>query len=237
MAAKTDKATRRSREAEAEQRKTRVMAVDDHPIVRQGLRELVNGEPDMCVVAEAADAREAMAAAKEHRPELAVIDLTLKDMGGLELIKQLQAVQPELKVIVMSMHDEKLYAERALRAGAKGYLMKQEGTDKLIDGIRTVVRGGIFVSDKMASRMLGRYLGGKPELDARSPIERLSDREIEVFEMLGRGVGTRDIADKLCVSVKTVESHREHIKQKLKLASANELVQHATQWVLSEGSA
>lgn len=216
-------------------RTIRVIIVDDHPIVRRGLVQMIQQEPDLIVCAEAEGANVAFTAIKQHLPDVAIVDLTLKDIGGLELIKQLQNTFPDLPVLVLSMHDETLYAERALRAGAKGYIMKQEGADKLITAIRTVLGGDIFLSDKMASRLLGRLVGGRGG-DTGSTLDRLSDRELEVFELIGRGLGTRNIAERLCVSIKTIESHREHIKQKLQLKNATELVQHATQWVMKEGA-
>jgi len=228
-------ASRRNSKPAASDKKINVLIVDDHPIVRRGLVELLNQEPDLKVCAEAEDARQALTAVKQHTPDLAVVDLTLKDIGGLELIKQLKHTHPELPVLVLSMHDETLYAERALRAGARGYSMKQEGPDKLAGAIRTVLRGEVFVSERMSSRLLGKLVGGRADV-ADSPLQRLSDRELEVFELLGRGLGTRQIAERLCVSVKTIESHREHIKDKLNLTNATELVQHATQWVMHEGS-
>lgn len=216
-------------------RQANIMIVDDHPIVRHGLVQLINQEPDLDVVAEAENARSAMTAVKEHQPDLVVVDLTLKDIGGMELIKQLRSNYEELPILVLSMHDENLYAERVLRAGAGGYVMKETASEKLVEAIRTVLRGEIYLSEKMASRVLGRMVGHRAATLDRSPIETLSDRELEVFEWIGRGLGTRQIAERLCVSVKTVESHREHIKEKLKLGSAPELVQHATRWVMQEG--
>ncbi len=212
----------------------RILIVDDHPIVRKGLVGMINQEDGLKVVAEAEDYHQALDAMKANQLDLAIVDLTLQDVGGLDLIKQAVALHPTLPILVLSMHDESLYAQRALRAGAKGYIMKQEGAEKLITAIRTVCRGEVYVSEKMASRILGKLVGGQPA-GAGTPLEQLSDRELEVFGLLGRGMGTRDIADKLCVSVKTIESHREHIKEKLKLKNANELVQHATQWVIQEG--
>ncbi len=212
----------------------RIVIVDDHPIVRRGLIGMINQEPDLKVIAEAENFHQALDAIKADVPDLAVVDLTLEGISGLELIKQLKVMWPQLPVLVLSMHDEMLYAERVLRAGAKGYIMKQEGTERLILAIRTIMRGEIYVSERMASRMLGKFVGGKRE-GGSSPLDRLSDRELEVFELLGKGMGTRQVAEKLCVSIKTVESHREHIKLKLGLKSANELIQHATQWVMNEG--
>jgi len=173
-------------------------------------------------------------AIKQHPLDVAIIDLTLEGIGGLELVKQVRITNPELHLLVLSMHDESLYAERVLRAGARGYIMKQEGTDRLITAIRTILRGEIYVSERMASRMLGSIVGGRSS-DSRMPLDRLSDRELEVFELLGKGMGTRQVAERLCVSIKTIESHREHIKLKLQLKNASELIQHATQWVLSDG--
>jgi DNA-binding NarL/FixJ family response regulator len=213
----------------------RVLIVDDHPVVRRGLVSMINQEPDMETCAEAEDFHQGLEAIKNHQPDLAIIDLSLKDIGGLELVKQVKVLYPEMPMLVLSMYDETLYCERVLRAGASGYIMKQEGTAKLIVAIRTVMDGEIYVSDRMASRMLGKFIGGKAG-SGSSPLERLSDRELEVFEMLGRGLSTREVAERLCVSIKTIESHREHIKEKLKLRNANELVQHATQWVMSGGA-
>ena len=214
----------------------RILIVDDHPIVRRGLIGMINQEPDLKVVAEAENFHQALEAIKADMPDLAVVDLTLEGISGLELIKQIKVMWPNLPVLVLSMHDEMLYAERVLRAGAKGYIMKQEGTERLSLAIRTIMRGEIYVSERMASRMLGKFVGGKRE-GGSSPLDRLSDRELEVFELLGKGMGTRQVAEKLCVSIKTIESHREHIKLKLGLKSANELIQHATQWVMNEGAA
>lgn len=214
----------------------RILIVDDHPIVRRGLIGMINQEPDLKVVSEAENFHQALDSIKANMPDLAIVDLTLEGISGLELIKQIKVMWPNLPVLVLSMHDEMLYAERVLRAGAKGYIMKQEGTERLSLAIRTIMRGEIYVSERMASRMLGKFVGGKRE-GGSSPLDRLSDRELEVFELLGKGMGTRQVAEKLCVSIKTVESHREHIKLKLGLKSANELIQHATQWVMNEGAA
>ncbi len=212
----------------------RILIVDDHPIVRRGLLGMINQEPDLRVVAEAQSFHEALDAIKENELDLAIVDLTLEGLSGLELIKQVRASHPAMAILVLSMHDEVLYAERVLRAGAKGYIMKQEGTDRLVTAIRTIMRGEIYVSERMASRMLGKFVGGKRE-SGGNLLDRLSDRELEVFELLGKGMGTRQVAERLCVSIKTIESHREHIKLKLQLKNASELIQHATQWVISEG--
>ncbi len=224
------KATRKKQD-----RATRVLIVDDHPVVRKGLTAMINQEEDLRVCAETEDFHQALAAIKEHVPDLAVVDLTLSGIGGLELVKHLESSNPDLPVLVLSMHDETLYAERVLRAGAKGYIMKQEGTDKLVTAIRRILHGEIYVSEKMSSKMLGQLVGRGPRTSG-SHLETLSDRELEVFELIGRGQGTRQIAERLCLSFKTVESHREHIKEKLELSNANELVQHATQWVVTENA-
>ncbi|MCX5659583.1 MAG: response regulator transcription factor [Planctomycetota bacterium] len=212
----------------------RILVVDDHSIVRRGLVDVIKREPGMTVCAEAASAKEAIQAIREHKPRLAIMDLSLQDFSGMELIKQIKAMDPAVSMIVHSIHDELLYAERALRAGAHGYVMKSEETEKLVAAIRTVVKGEIFVSDRMSSRILGRMMGSKVDINSQ-PIEMLSDRELEVFEDLGRGQGTRQIAEKLCVSIKTVESHRESIKTKLNLKTASELIHVATHWVMREG--
>lgn len=213
-----------------------VLIVDDHPIVRKGLAQLISHEPDMNVCGDAEDVEQALAQVARLHPDIVIVDLTLKKLSGLDLIRQLQNLQPDLATLVLSMHDESLYAERALRAGARGYIMKQEGTDKLVTAIRTVLAGDIYVSERMAARMLGKLVGGRSSEAPGSVMDRLSDRELEVFELLGRGLSTRQVAERLNVSVKTIESHREHIKQKLQLRNANELIQHATQWVTAIGA-
>jgi len=208
----------------------RVLIVDDHPVVRQGLRILIQGEPDLMVCAEAGTAGEALRAAGEHHPDVAVIDLALKDASGLELIKDLRVRYPDVALLVLSMSDEDLYAERALRAGARGYVMKEVGTERLIQAIRCVHAGGIYLSDTMQSRLLGRLVDG-PASAETFPLDRLSDRELEVFELIGRGKGTREIAAHLHLSPKTIETYRAHIKEKLNLANAAQLVQRAVQHV------
>jgi len=212
--------------------KAKVLIVDDHPIVRQGLSELINHEKDLAVCAQAEDATEAMIAIKSAKPDVAVVDISLKEKNGVELIKDIKAQYPNLPVLVLSMHDESLYAERALRAGARGYIMKHEATDKVVTGIRAVLDGQVFVSDKMAARMVYKLVGGGAS--SGSAIDNLSDRELEVFNLIGRGLGTRQIAEKLYLSIKTIETYRSHIKEKLSLASAGELLQYAIQWANSQ---
>lgn len=214
----------------AGRRRARVFIVDDHPIVRKGIAELLRSAADMEVCGDAATIEDALRRIGETRPDLAIIDLSLPGAGGLDLLKDLAARHPEVKSVVLSMHDETLFAERALRAGARGYVMKQEAVPELETALRRVLEGKIYLSPAMSERMLGLMARGRAPSES-SPLERLSDRELEVFEMIGRGMGTRDIARKLHLSVKTIESHREHIKGKLALPSASKLVQHASQWV------
>jgi len=209
-----------------------VLIVDDHPIVRHGLTQLINQEKDLKVCAEAESAQVALEAIDKYHPDIALVDLSIKGTNGIELIKNIRSRSP-MPVLVVSIHDEALYAERALRAGAKGYIMKQEATEKMLTAVRRVLSGEIYLSDKMGERLLEKYInGGGDKLS--SPIARLSDRELEVFRFIGQGRGTREIAKELNLSIKTVESHRAHIKQKLKLKNAVELVHHAVQWVQTE---
>lgn len=210
--------------------KSKVLIVDDHPIVRQGLSELINHEKDLTVCGQAEDAQQAMAAIRSAKPDVVVVDISLKEKNGIELMKDIKAQYPNMPVLVLSMHDESLYAERALRAGARGYIMKQEATEKVVTGIRTVLSGQVYVSDKMAAKMVYKLVGGGATAGA-SPVESLSDRELEVFNLIGHGLGTRQIAEKLYLSIKTIETYRAHIKEKLNLVSAGELLQYAIQWV------
>ena len=212
--------------------RARVFIVDDHPIVRQGLTQMINQEADLTVCGEAEEAQVALQAVAELHPDLVLVDLSLKGGSGLELIKALRARQSTLPVLVVSMHDESLYVERALRAGARGYIMKHEATDIMMNAIRRVLRGEIYVSDKMMTKLLGRFVLDSPDTGT-SVLERLSNRELEVFRLIGEGHSTRHIAAVLHVSIKTVESHRAHIKEKLQLNDTVELVRYAMQWVES----
>ncbi len=214
---------------------TSVLLVDDHPIVRQGLAELIEQEPDLSVCGEAENASEALQMIAALQPDIAIVDISLQGTSGIELIKDVKARYPHLPMLVLSMHDETLYAERVLRAGARGYVMKEEATEKLMAAIHKVLSGQIHLSEKMATRLLSKLIDGTYE-SSGSPMERLSDRELQVFESIGLGLGTREIAEKLHISVKTIDSHREHIKAKLKLTGSTELVQHAIQWVQFERS-
>jgi DNA-binding NarL/FixJ family response regulator len=212
----------------------RLLIVDDHPMMRQGLAQLINNEPDLAVGWEADNAGQAIDVASRFQPDLVLADISLPDKNGLELIKDIHALRPGTSILVVSMHDETLYAERVLRAGARGYIMKQEGGKKLMAAIRTVLTGQIYVSEKMSARILEFFSGHRAE--TASPIEKLSDREFEVFQLIGKGKGTRDIADYLHLSVKTVEVHRANIKEKLKLKSATALVREAVRWTEAQGA-
>jgi DNA-binding NarL/FixJ family response regulator len=207
--------------------------VDDHPIVRQGLALLINREPDLAVCGDAEEASSGLRLLEELKPNLVIVDLSLNGPDGLELLKNIRTRDPNLPVLILSMLDESLYAERALCAGANGYIMKQEATEKVLVAIRRILGGEIYVSDRMANRMLHRFVGGAP-MQARSPIAELTDRELEVFRLIGEGHGTRQIAEQLHISVKTVESYQAHIKDKLSLKNSRELLQRAIRWTISE---
>jgi DNA-binding NarL/FixJ family response regulator len=211
----------------------RVLIVDDHPLLRKGVSQLIDQEKDLIVVGEAEDANKAITAIENTKPDIALIDISLSGTSGIELLKNIKARFPKLKMLVLSMHDESVYAHRALRAGASGYIMKQEGTEKVLLALRKVLQGEVYLSDRLGNRMLHTLVNGRTSLTT-SPIEELSDRELEVFSLIGQGHGTRPIAEKLHLSVKTIESHRAHIKEKLNLQNASELVHHAIQWVQSE---
>jgi len=215
------------------QKQKKVFVVDDHPIVRRGLVELISQEEDLVVCGQAEDAHQAMKGIKTLKPDIVIVDISLKDRSGIELIKDIKAQHAGLPVLTLSMHDESLYAERALRAGAKGYIMKQEATEQVITAIRKVLSGQVYVSNGMAAKIVSKFAGSAPTAGA-TVTDRLSDRELEVFCLIGQGYGTRQIAEKLHLSVKTIETYRAHIKEKLSLASADELLRHAIQWVSSQ---
>lgn len=213
--------------------KTKVLVVDDHPIVRQGLAQLIDHESDLVVSGQAQDAHEAMLLIKEAEPDFVIVDISLKETSGMELIKDIRAAYPNLYILALSMHDESLYAERALRAGARGYVMKSEATEKVVDAIRKIIGGRIYVSDGVTAKMMNKIVGGSPNVGV-SAIERLSDRELEVFSLIGQGYGTRKIAERLHLSIKTIETYRAHIKDKLSLTDATELLQYAIRWCNSQ---
>jgi DNA-binding NarL/FixJ family response regulator len=212
-----------------------VFVIDDHPIVREGLVQLINRENDLVVCGLAEDAYGALKAMESVKPDIAVADISLKGTDGIELIKNMKMRFADLPVLVLSIHDESLYAPRALRAGARGYIMKQEATENVLVALRRVLGGEIYLSERMANKML-QQLVGSGAATGRLSVDRLSDRELEVFRLIGQGHGTRRIAEELRLSIKTVESYREHIKDKMTLNDASELVQHAIQWVQQEKS-
>ncbi len=212
----------------------RILIVDDHPMMRTGLAQLINNERDLKVIAEADNAGQAIDLVAKQKFDLALLDISLPDKNGLELIKDLLALRPELTILVVSMHDEMLYAERVLRAGGRGYIMKQEGGQKFLAAIRQVLAGHLYVSGNLSSRILEIFSGRQPEY-ASSPVAKLSDREFEVFQLIGRGVGTRAISEQLHLSIKTVEAHRAHLKEKLGVKTAPDLVRYAVRWVDAHG--
>ena len=208
----------------------RIMIVDDHPIVRKGLTELINHEPDMTVCGESDTAAGAMERIRADHPDVAIVDLSLGMESGLRLVKTLDASLPGVRVLILSMHDETLHAERALAAGARGYIMKQEAMHNLIAAIRTVASGKTYLSPQMSERIVARVTGRSAMREAPAPLERLTDREREVFTLIGRGLVTRDIAEQLDLSVKTVETYQSRIKEKLGLTSGHELIRAAVSW-------
>ncbi len=210
----------------------RVFLVDDHPIVRQGLTLLINQEPDLIVCGEAEAAWPVPAALAALNPDVLVLDISLNGPDGLDLLKSIRATDTNLPILVLSMHDESLYAERALRAGANGYIMKQEATERVLVAIRRILRHEVYVSDRIANTML-QQLVSKQGNSPQSLVSTLSDRELEVFRLIGDGHGTREIAEQLHLSIKTVESYQAHIKDKLSLPSARALMQRAIEWRLS----
>ena len=214
---------------------TQILLVDDHPMTLDGLAQLIGREPDLAVSVKAGNAAQALTAIEKNQLDLVVTDYTLPDKSGIELIKDIKAIQPKLPVLVVSMHDEAIYAERALRAGAAGYIMKVEGGAKLIAAIRRVLSGEISLSDKIAGRIL-RGVSGHSSAKSSSPVEELSDREFEVFILLGQGLATRDIGDRLHLSAKTVEAHRANIKAKLGIETVSELIAYSARWSATEGA-
>ena len=219
----------------AAQKPKRIFIVDDHPMMREGLSQLISHEPDLEVCGEAGDAHEALQKLSGFRPDLVLTDITLPGKNGIELIKDIQAMHGGTMVLVLSMHDETLYTERVLRAGGRGYIMKQEGGKKIILAIRQVLGGHIHVSEKMSSKILEIFSGRRGDVPS-SPVELLTDREFEVFQMIGQGFDTRQMAARLHISPKTIEVHRANAKAKLKLTSMAELIRSAVRWVESQST-
>jgi DNA-binding NarL/FixJ family response regulator len=214
--------------------KSRVFLVDDHTMFREGLRQLIEREANLVVCGDAPDGPEAMAGIRSSKPDVVLVDISLAGGSGIDLIREIKAEFEELPVLVVSMHDESLYAERALRAGAMGYVMKHEPAKTVKAAIQKVLGGDMYLSEKMASSVISRFMRGEPE-QPKSPIQTLSDRELEVFRMLGQGKGVRQIAEELEVTIPTVNSFRNRIKEKLGLKSSTEVMLHAIQWVQTEG--
>ena len=211
-------------------KKTTILIVDDHPMLRRGLAALIESEPDLAVCAEAATCGAALEAIRERQPDLVIVDLALDGSDGLDLVKDMKTRHPKIPALVLSMQDEAVYAARSLRAGARGYVTKQELADTVLAAIRRLLDGETFMSDKLKARLAAKYVSGRT-LETDSPLGALSDRELQVFRLIGQGRSTRQIAKRLQLSIKTIESHREHIKQKLTVESAAELAHRATQWV------
>jgi DNA-binding NarL/FixJ family response regulator len=209
--------------------KIKVLLVDDHPLVREGLVNLINQQADLQICGEAGNEPQALELIRTAQPHVAIVDISLESGSGIELIKSIKTLFPAVTVLVLSMHDESLYAERALRAGARGYVMKREAAKKVIEAIRCVLAGQLYVSDKIAALIAEKFIKGQPAAIA-SPTEQLSDRELEVFQLLGLGHSTRQIADHLHIGFKTVQAYNARIKEKLKLANANELLREAIRW-------
>ena len=218
------------RQIKVDENKTKILIVEDHPIVQKGLLQLINEESDLIICGQADDGPEAMVLIKSLDPDLVIVDLFLKKSNGLDLIKSIKQQFSSLPILVLSMHEESLYAERALRAGARGYIMKAEAIKNLISAIRKVLSGQIYVSEKMSAVMIDKLAIGKAKFGA-SPADCLSNRELEVFLLIGRGYGTSQIAKKLCLSVKTIETYRSHIKDKLNISDATALLRYAIPWV------
>ncbi|HYW35680.1 MAG TPA: response regulator transcription factor [Balneolaceae bacterium] len=219
----------------AQQHKKRIIIVDDHPVMRKGLADTLDAEIGFEVVGQFKVGEDLLQNYEKLKPDLIIIDISLPGMSGLELIKHLKARSPEIKILVISRHDESLYAERAIRAGAQGYLMKLEAGEVMIKAIRKIFNGKIYVSDEISEKLLMNLAAGNKDMNM-SPIDSLSDRELEVFELTGKGDSTRAIAEKLHLSVKTVESYRARIKKKLNFDNATELMRHAVKWVENENT-
>ncbi len=211
--------------------KKKVLIVDDHPIIRDGLADLINKEKDVVVCGCAENIPQAMNAIKRLNPDIVTVDISLEDASGLELIKNIKTQHPGLPILALSMHQESFYAERAIRAGAKGYITKKQATKKVITAIRKVLGGQLYLSEEMKDKLLYSLIGGNESDGSGSPTDRLTNRELEVFDLLGQGRGTRQIAEQLYLSVKTIETYRSRIKEKLNLSSGSELLQYAFQWV------
>jgi DNA-binding NarL/FixJ family response regulator len=217
--------------------KRKVLVVDDHPIVREGLAQMINREPDLSVCGDASHMQKAVQLMEALKPDILLVDISLDGPDGLELLKHIRAQDPGLPVLILSMHDESIYAERALRAGANGYIMKQEATDSVLDALRRILNREVYVSPRIANKMLQQFVGTTGTERRHSSVDDLSDRELEVLRLIGAGHGTRQIAEQLHLSVKTVETYQAHLKEKLGLRNSRELVQYATRWAMGPQAA
>lgn len=217
--------------------KRKVFIVDDHPIVREGLAQMIRREPDLTVCGEAEDAQSARQTIWSSKPDILIVDISLHGPDGLDLLKSVRAQDPTLPVLILSMHDETIYAERSLRAGANGYIMKQEATENVLVALRRILNREIYVSPRIANKMLQRFVSAGVARARHSSVDELSDRELEVLRLMGEGHSTRQIAGELHLSVKTVETYQAHLKEKLALKNSRELVQYAVQWTLQSKSA
>ena len=213
------------------ERKYRILIVDDHPLFRHGIGDLINAETDLEICGEADSAPTALEGIRRHSPDLVTIDISLRGANGIDLLKSIKAEHPKLPLLVLSMHDESLYALRALRAGARGYIMKQEALDRVMSAIRLVLRGDLYVSPSMSGRMIEEFVQGGSSAAGSSIADKLTDRELEILLLIGQGHGVQQIARELNLSAKTVETHRAHIKEKLNFQTARELARFAVQWV------
>ena len=220
---------RKSSTARPAARRARILLVDDHPLVRERMAEIINQEPDLMVCGEAQDRAGALAAMAAHRPELAIINLALKDSDGLELIKDIRLQWPNVLMLVVSMYEESLYAERVIRAGARGYVTKQEATRDILSAIRRVLSGRVYLNENISARIIDR-LADRSVPGAATPAEMLADRELQVFELLGRGLAVKEIARRLRIATKTVDTYRRRIREKLNLQTSSQLLQHAISW-------
>jgi len=222
------------KESASQGRKHRIMIVEDHPVFRMGLRELINQESDLVVCGEAEDASTASEEIRKLEPDMVIVDISLRGRDGIELIRDVRGDNRDLPILVLSMHDESRFAERSLLAGAKGYIMKRETSSSVVEAIRRVLNGQIYLSERIKGEILSRFVGGAHTYN-KSPVDRLTDRELEVYRLIGRGLSTNEIAGKLSLSAKTIGTYRERIKEKLNLKHAHELIRHAMLWVENEG--
>jgi DNA-binding NarL/FixJ family response regulator len=211
----------------------RLLIVDDHPVFRHGISQLIRQLRDVTICGEADNAQSALEAMRRHNPDVVLMDISMPGKNGIELIKLMLAEQPRLIILVLSMHDESIYALRALRAGAKGYVMKQQAMENVLDALRKVIDGGIYISPQFSEKLVFKVIQGS-DSDLGTPVDKLSDRELEVLQLFGRNKSTREIADSLHLSVKTIETHRAHIKEKLGFKDADEMVKFAVEWITAE---